>query len=149
MQLRNRRKKDRIKFHKGNGSLKHLHVACAIIERDGLVLAAQRSAASSMPLKWEFPGGKIDPGETAQECLYRELFEELGIRVLIKRQLSAGSFSYPFFTVTLYPFVCTIESGEPALYDHAAVAWLLPRDLFSLDWTEADIPVVKSYIGGL
>ena len=60
---------------------KHIHVTCAIIERDGLVLAAQRSAIMSMPLKWEFPGGKVDVGEGLEECLCRELAEELGVNV--------------------------------------------------------------------
>ena len=63
---------------------KHIHVACAIIERDGLVLAARRSASMSFPLKWEFPGGKIDPGESPQECLHRELLEEMGVSVWYK-----------------------------------------------------------------
>ena len=61
----------------------HLQVSCAIIERDGLVLAARRSATMSLPLKWEFPGGKIDPGESPEECLVRELREEL--RILVQR----------------------------------------------------------------
>jgi 8-oxo-dGTP diphosphatase len=125
--------------------LKHLHVTCAIIERDGLVLAAQRKAGSSMPLKWEFPGGKIDPGETAQQCLCRELDEELGIGVKILRALAVSTYSYPAFTITLYPFVCTIISGTLTLFDHAAITWLPLRELFSLDWAEADVPILKAY----
>lgn len=134
---------------KGKYFLKHLHVSCAIIERDGLVLAAKRRADSSMPLKWEFPGGKIDLGETAEQCLCRELIEELGIWVRIQKALIASTYSYPAFTITLYPFVCTIESGTLLLLDHAAISWLPPHELFSLDWAEADVPVLKSYIGTL
>ena len=63
--------------------MRHLRVACAIIERDGRVLAAQRSAAMTLPLKWEFPGGKIEAGESPEECLIRELMEELGVTVLV------------------------------------------------------------------
>jgi 8-oxo-dGTP diphosphatase len=126
--------------------MKHLHVACAIIERDGLVLAAQRSAGMSLPLKWEFPGGKIDGGETAEECLRRELIEELGIQVRVGKSLPANTHRYPTFTVTLQPFICAIKAGAIALHEHAAVAWLPPEKLHALDWAEADLPVIKSYL---
>ncbi|CAG1016859.1 dihydroneopterin triphosphate diphosphatase [Anaerolineales bacterium] len=127
-------------------SLKHIHVTCAIIERDGLVLVAQRSATMSLPLKWEFPGGKIDPGETPEECLRRELVEEMGIHVHVGKSLPASMHQYPTFAVTLYPFVCTIESGEIILHEHAAVTWLPPNELHTLDWAEADVPVIESYL---
>jgi len=126
--------------------MKHLHVTCAIIERDGLVLAAQRSAAMSLPLKWEFPGGKIDSGETAEECLKRELVEEMGVRVRVGDALPESTHRYPTFTVTLYPFVCSIEAGEIVLHEHAAVSWLPAGELHTLDWAEADLPVIESYI---
>jgi 8-oxo-dGTP diphosphatase len=132
-----------------NITRKHLQVTCAIIERDGLVLAAQRNAASSMPLKWEFPGGKIDPGETPEQCLLREILEELCIRVKIIRALPASSHEYPAFYITLYPFVCSVLSGNIMLSEHAQVAWLAPRDLFSLDWANADVAVLGSYVGSL
>ncbi|MSN27173.1 MAG: NUDIX domain-containing protein [Geobacter sp.] len=125
---------------------KHLHVACAIIERDGLVLAAQRSATMSLPLKWEFPGGKINHGETPKECLRRELIEEMGIQVNVDKSLSANTHDYPTFSITLHPFVCAIESGDIVLHEHAAVAWLPPDKLHTLNWAEADLPVIQSYL---
>ncbi len=125
---------------------KHIHVTCAIIERGGRVLATQRSATMSMPHKWEFPGGKIDPGETAEECLRRELLEEIGIQVRIGHCLPASTHPYPTFTITLYPFVCTIEEGEIFLHEHAALLWLPPNQLHTLDWAEADIPVLAAYL---
>ncbi|BCS52495.1 (deoxy)nucleoside triphosphate pyrophosphohydrolase [Geobacter sp. SVR] len=128
---------------------KHIHVACAIIERDGLVLAAQRSATMSMPLKWEFPGGKLDPGENPQECLEREVREELGLEVAIVAPLTATTHSYPDFTVTLYPFICAISAGEMILHEHAAIAWLLPQALHSVDWAEADGPIIAEYLRSL
>ncbi len=129
-------------------SLKHLHVTCAIIERDGLVLAARRSAAMSLPLKWEFPGGKIDPGESPEECLRRELVEEMGIHVSVGKSLPPSTHHYPTFTVTLHPFVCSIQSGEIVLHEHAAVTWLSPEELHTLDWAEADLPVIEYYQRG-
>jgi 8-oxo-dGTP diphosphatase len=125
----------------------HIHVACAIIERDGLILAAQRKEGMRLALKWEFPGGKIDPGENPEACLKRELIEEMGIQVSVDRQLDPVTHQYSFFTVTLYPFVCTILSGEITLYEHAAIKWLPPEEILSLDWAEADIPLIKHYLG--
>ncbi|OGA52068.1 MAG: NUDIX hydrolase [Betaproteobacteria bacterium RIFCSPLOWO2_12_FULL_62_58] len=135
--------------HSGFDSLadlsKHIHVTCAIIERDGLVLATQRSATMSMPLKWEFPGGKVDAGEGLEECLCRELAEELSVHVRIGKSLLPTTYRYPSFTITLYPFICSIESGEPTLHEHAALNWLSPRALHTLDWAEADIQIVDAY----
>jgi 8-oxo-dGTP diphosphatase len=123
----------------------HIRVSCAIIERDGLVLAAQRSGFMSLPLKWEFPGGKIKEGESPEVCLTRELMEEMGIHVAVNSPLPPTTHHYPAFTVTLLPFVCSIRSGTISLHEHAAVTWLPPRDLSSLDWADADRPVLESY----
>jgi 8-oxo-dGTP diphosphatase len=124
---------------------KHIHVACALIERNGLVLAAQRSAIMSLPLKWEFPGGKLEAGESPEMCLQRELVEELGVTIAVGRALPLHTHSYDTFTVTLYPFVCTLESDTITLHEHAAIAWLAPEQLHTLDWLEADKPVLEAY----
>lgn len=99
----------------------------------------------SLPLKWEFPGGKINPGENAEQCLRRELMEELNVRIFVKNALSASTHVYPALKVTLYPFVCTIETGEPYANEHAALAWLTLEQLSSLDWAEADLPLLVDY----
>lgn len=125
---------------------RHIHVACAIIEQDGTVLAAQRSAAMSLPLKWEFPGGKIESGETAEECLIRELREELGVSVLIGSALSPATHSYPDFTVTLYPFTCRLNGGTVTNHEHHALKWVEPQQLAELDWATADLPVIREYM---
>ena len=124
---------------------KELSVVCAVLVRDGLVLATQRSASMSMPLKWEFPGGKIEPGESPSECLHREIFEELGVRISISRQLPLSRHEYPNLAVTLYPFVVTIVSGNIQLREHAAAIWLSPEQPSGLDWAEADLPVLAAY----
>jgi 8-oxo-dGTP diphosphatase len=127
-------------------SKNHLRVTCAIIEQEGCVLAAQRSRAMAMPLKWEFPGGKIKPGETPENCLCREIAEELAIKVAVHHALAEKTHAYPEFTIILYPFVCTITSGTITLREHAAVTWLPREALASLDWAEADRPVLEAYL---
>lgn len=127
-------------------SIKHISVACALIERDGLVLAAQRSRTMSMPLKWEFPGGKIHEGENPEECLVRELLEELNVTVAVKYRLKPVTWDYDSFSVTLHPFVCEITKGKIILHEHKAVKWLAPAELPSLDWAEADFPVISEYL---
>jgi 8-oxo-dGTP diphosphatase len=127
-------------------SKRHVHVACAIIEREGLVLATRRSATMSLPLKWEFPGGKLEPGESPQECLHRELHEELGVQVSISADLPVVTHGYPDFTCTLYPYVCALTGGELTLHEHDQLAWLPPGQLYSLDWLAADLPVLTAYL---
>ena len=100
----------------------------------------------SLPLKWEFPGGKINLGESPEECLRRELIEELGIQIAVGKSLPATTHHYSTFSVTLYPYVCTIETGEIVLHEHAAIAWLPSDKLHRLDWAEADLPVIESYL---
>lgn len=113
------------------------------------MLVTQRSAAMSLPLKWEFPGGKIDSSELPKDCLQRELIEELGLNISIGYKLPLHTHNYHTFTVTLYPFICTIESGELTLHEHAAFAWLTPEELHVLDWAEADLPVIQNYLDSL
>lgn len=103
----------------------------------------------SLPLKWEFPGGKVEAGESLEECLNRELCEEMGIVVDITAALPAHTHHYPDFSVTLHPFVCTMKSGTIALREHVAANWVPPERLYELDWAEADYPVLDAYIAGL
>ena len=127
-------------------NMKSLRVACAIIEQNGKVLAVQRSELMSLPLKWEFPGGKINEHESVSECLKREVMEELGIEVIIHEPYPQVTYSYPAFTVTLYPSRCTISAGEIVLHEHKAIAWMLPEELRGLDWADADWPIIDTYL---
>ncbi len=122
-----------------------LQVACAIIEQNGKVLCAQRSESMSLPLKWEFPGGKIQEGERPEDCLKRELLEELGVQISVCRPLAPLTHHYPAFSVTLHPFICRIAAGEITMREHSAVAWLPAGRLLELDWAEADVPLIKNY----
>ena len=100
----------------------------------------------SLPCKWEFPGGKIKVGENSVECLRREILEELGVAITVIRSLSPSTHEYQEITVTLYPFVCTITEGKMQPHEHAALIWLPPQDLSSLDWAAADLPVLAAYL---
>ena len=127
-------------------TLRHHNVACALIERDGFLLAAQRSATMTLPLKWEFPGGKIEAGESPEDCLHRELHEEMAVSIFIEAALLPSTHHYPEFSVTLYPFVCQLVTTEIELREHAAMRWLGPSEIMSLDWAEADLPVIAAYL---
>jgi 8-oxo-dGTP diphosphatase len=126
--------------------MKHLHVPCAIIELDGFVLAAHRSTTMSLPLKFEFPCGKVDSGETPYEYLKRELVPERGVRVCVGENLPASTYQYLDFTVMLYPSLCSIEPGDIVLYEHSAMNWLPQRELHTLDWGGDDLPVIETYL---
>lgn len=110
------------------------------------MLAAQRGATMTLPLKWEFPGGKIETGESPEECLTREMKEELGITIFIDAALSPTTYSYPDFTVTLYPFTCRQAGGIMTMHEHHALQWIKPQRMPELDWAAADLPVVCEYM---
>jgi 8-oxo-dGTP diphosphatase len=126
-----------------------MQVACAIIEHDGKVLAVQRGERMNLPLKWEFPGGKIHQGESPEQCVVREVAEELGLLITVGWSLSPVSYDYPDFSVTLHPFICAIVSGDLTLHEHKAMLWLSPQELSSLDWVAADFPIISAYRANL
>jgi 8-oxo-dGTP diphosphatase len=124
-----------------------IHVTCAIIEKDAEVLCAQRSELMPLPLKWEFPGGKVEEGESLEDCLVREIREELGLQVLVKEQLPPSTFNYGAGKeICLHPFICHIHSGTVSLKEHKQVVWLPATELKKLDWAAADIPILDHYI---
>lgn len=123
-----------------------IHVACALIEKDQQLLICQRSADMKLPLKWEFPGGKLEDGETLQECLLREVLEEINLNIEIVEELTKVEYHYPDFSLTLYPFVCTIIGGEINANEHEQVLWVDRTELFRFDWANADLPIVEEYI---
>lgn len=103
------------------------------------MLAVQRGPKSGHPLKWEFPGGKTDLGETAEQCIVREIEEELTIRIGIINRIATVEFTYlQARQICLVPFVCQIISGEITLTEHVAQCWLAFDEWESLDWLDAD-----------
>jgi len=124
-----------------------INVTCAVIvSQANQVLVTQRSVTMKLPLKWEFPGGKIEPGETPEACLVREIKEELNLDINSGRILQPVIHHYPDFSINLIPFICEIIGGEIILSEHTQYLWLDPAELLSLDWAEADIPIVKNYL---
>lgn len=122
-----------------------VRVPCAIIEHRGKVLAGQRSAALSFPLKWEFPGGKQEKNETDEETLVREIREELNVEIQIVQKLPVTAKDQGWREIILVPFVCKLKTSNIVLTEHEQISWLSPENLHSLDWTEADLGVIKSY----
>lgn len=123
-----------------------LQVTCAIIEHKNKVLICQRSATMKLPMKWEFPGGKIEHGESKEESLQREIKEELGMIITIDRALNPVEYHYPDFSICLYPFICKWESGKVLPTEHRQAIWIDASELLNYDWAEADLPIVREYL---
>jgi 8-oxo-dGTP diphosphatase len=121
-------------------------VVCAIIERGGRFLAAKRAPGQSNALLWEFPGGKVKDGEAAENALEREVQEELGVAVILKKRLRSSAHSYPWVSINLVPFICGIASGEPLAHEHAEIRWVDRKEALRLEWAAADIPVLEEYL---
>jgi 8-oxo-dGTP diphosphatase len=122
-----------------------VRVPCAVIEHNGKVLAGQRSAALSFPLQWEFPGGKLEKGETDEQALFREIREELNVEIEIIHKLPETSKDQGWREIILVPFICRLTTLDITLTEHEQILWLDPEDLPSLDWTEADLNVIQNY----
>ena len=117
-------------------------VVGAVIVSEGRVLAAQRGPSASLPHMWEFPGGKIEHGESPRVALAREIREELLIDITVGEEVVSTTHEYEFGIVTLTTYYCEISSGVPRLTEHAAVCWLAPSQLLSVEWAPADLPAV-------
>ena len=130
--------------------MKHVTVVAAVIERNGKILCVQRgkSALPYISEKWEFPGGKIEANETEQETIVREIREELHMDFMVGEKLMVVEHRYPDFHLTMHTYRGT-SNEEPQLTEHLAYRWLEPAALPSLDWAEADVPVVRALLNEL
>lgn len=122
---------------------KQINVVGAVFVRNGMVFAAQRGSRMSLPGMWEFPGGKIEAGETPQEALKRELEEELLCGAEIGELVESTTHEYEFGVVTLTTFYSTFVNGEPQLTEHSDIRWVPVSELGGLNWAPADIPAVN------
>lgn len=127
---------------------KNIYVVGAVIVEDEKILCAQRGPIKALPLKWEFPGGKIEDGESPQEALQREISEEMHCKVQIGEQIDYTAYEYDFGIVHLKTFYCKLIEGTPVLTEHVSIKWLHPNELASLDWAPADIPTIEKLSEG-
>ena len=129
--------------------MKQIEVVAAIIHDDeGRIFATQRGYGDYKD-GWEFPGGKMEPGESPEEALIREIWEELETRIGIERLVKTVEWDYPNFHLTMHCFLCSIESGSLVLKEHEAARWLSKDQLDRVDWLPADKVVVKELKKGL
>jgi len=125
-----------------------INVTCAIIRNEkNEVLIVQRGEKSDHPFKWEFPGGKLKEKETEEECIIREIREELSMDIVICRRMAGTEYNYGIKHIRLVPFVCDTLDEIPFLSEHIAYKWIDPADLKNVDFSEADIIVADNYLG--
>ena len=128
--------------------MKRIEVVAGIIFFQNQILCVQRpkNKLHYISEKYEFPGGKIEKGETKKEALQRELFEELNISTIIKSLYLTVIHEYPDFELTMHSFICKVESKELTLHEHIEQKWLTLEELKKLDWAAADIPIVNKLV---
>ncbi|MFH7003631.1 (deoxy)nucleoside triphosphate pyrophosphohydrolase [Flavobacterium bizetiae] len=125
---------------------KIINVTCAIILKDKKILVAQRSEKMKLPLKWEFPGGKLEFNESEIDCIKREIKEEININIEVLQKLSNNIHDYGIFKINLIPFLVQYISGEIKLAEHKDYRLLERSQLSNLNWAEADLPIVEEFL---
>ena len=124
------------------GNMKKIEVVAAIIhDADGRIFATQRGYGDFKDL-WEFPGGKMEPGESPEQALVREIWEELETRIVVERLVRTIEWDYPQFHLTMHCFWCHVESGQLTLKEHEAARWLSAQLLDSVEWLPADLQII-------
>lgn len=120
-----------------------LKVSCAIIIKNKKILVTQRNKNSGNPLKWEFPGGKQEAKETIEECMLREIKEELDLKIIIQKKLFPIIHKYEFGKIKLIPFICSIHSGELKLIEHHNYNWTTLNKINRFEFTPADKKLIE------
>ena len=126
--------------------MKRIEVVAAIIhDGEGRIFATQRGYGEWKDY-WEFPGGKMEAGETPEEALQREIWEELETQIIVEQFVTTVDYDYPQFHLTMHCYWCSVESGHLELKEHEAARWLAKEQLDSVDWLPADEVVVKELV---
>jgi len=124
--------------------LKRIEVVAAIIhDAEGRIFATQRGYGEWKD-GWEFPGGKMEAGETPEEALRREIWEELETRIEVERLVETVEYDYPQFHLTMHCYLCRVESGRLELKEHEAARWLEKEELDEVDWLPADLQIIDN-----
>ncbi len=123
-----------------------VHVCCAILEKNGKIMATRRKTKGPRGGLWEFPGGKVEPGENPEQCIVREIFEELRMQIEIVQQLDYVEHRYPDINIRLIPFVATPKSDIPVLVDHDIAQFFALTELTALEWSAADKKVLSRWM---
>ena len=127
--------------------MKHYEVVAAIIEHDNKYLCMQRNKSkfAYTSYKFEFPGGKVEPGEQNHEALERELREEMDMEISISEQdyLMTINHTYPDFSITMHAYLCRVQNPKFVMKEHVDAKWMLAEDMPALDWAEADKPILE------
>ena len=121
--------------------MKTIRVAAAVIRENDCVFATQRGYGEFKD-GWEFPGGKIEPGEPPQQALIREIKEELDTEIAVGELIKTIEYDYPTFHLSMDCYWCTVVKGSLQLKEHEAACWLSKENLFSVDWLPADIELI-------
>ncbi len=122
--------------------MKQIVVAAAVIIKDGKVFAAQRKDRGELARKWEFPGGKLEAGESGEEAIVREISEELSAKIAVEDHLMTVNHTYETFHITMHAYRCALVAGDMVLTEHLDCRWLGPEELYSVEWAAADLPIV-------
>lgn len=125
--------------------MKTIKVVAAIIEKDGKIFATQRGYGNYKDW-WEFPGGKIEAGETPEEALIREIKEELDTEIVVNDYLTTVEYDYPEFHLSMDCFMCSILYGDLKLLEHESAIWLPIDDMWHVNWLPADVQVVEAIL---
>lgn len=123
--------------------MKRIEVVAAIIVQDNMVFATQRGYGDFKD-GWEFPGGKVESGESPQEALVREIEEELDTTIEVGEHLCTVEYDYPKFHLSMHCYICSIVDGALTLLEHEAARWLKREELWTVEWLPADVDVVKA-----
>ena len=122
--------------------MKTVEVVAAIIHLHGRILATQRGYGEHKGM-WEFPGGKLEMGETEEEAIVREIHEELNVEIRVEKKVCTVEYDYPKFHLVMHCFWCSIVKGELELKEHQSACWLEKTEWENVDWLPADVEVVK------
>lgn len=120
-----------------------IKVACAVLYKDDKILCVQRNAEKARAFKWEFPGGKINDNESEEDCIIREIKEELQVEISIIKKLKSITHSYSDVEIELIPFVCSLIEGDINLTEHIEYRWLNKEALSTIDLCEADSKIIS------